>query len=209
MKTMVINMEDKKQVIEKIREIRFGIGLDTINLTKEQRAALEGIGIKLDTINLILEDKKRILKDASKLAKEIHTKNPHFIFELIQNAEDNEYEENIYPKIKFIISSDRLVIQNNEKGFEEKNVWALCGIGETTKTKALGYIGEKGIGFKSVFMIADKVQIYSNSFQFGFNYDENNPVTMIIPEWIDEIPDFIDPTQTNICLLYTSPSPRD
>ena len=44
----MINMEDKKQVIEKIREIRFGIGLDTINLTKEQRAALEGIGINFE-----------------------------------------------------------------------------------------------------------------------------------------------------------------
>ena len=34
-------MEDKKQVIEKIRKIRFGIGLDVGNLRKEQRAALE------------------------------------------------------------------------------------------------------------------------------------------------------------------------
>ncbi len=185
---------NKKKVIEKIRKIRFGIGLDTKDLTEAQRAALK--------------DKERILKNASKLAKEIHTRNPHFVFELIQNAEDNKYEENIRPKIRFIISSDWLVIQNNEKGFEEKNVWALCGIGETTKTKALGYIGEKGIGFKSVFMIANRVQIYSNGFQFGFNYDESNPVTMIIPEWIDEIPDFVDPAQTNI-VLYLKPEIRN
>jgi len=189
----MINMVEPNQVIEKIRKIRFGIGLDTKNLTEEQRAALE--------------DKGRILKDSSKLAKEIHTKNPHFIFELIQNAEDNEYEGHT-PTTKFIIDSGRLIIQNNEKGFEKKNVWALCGIGETTKTKALGYIGEKGIGFKSVFMIANKVQIYSNGFQFGFNYDESNPVTMIIPEWIDEIPDFVDPTQTNI-VLYLKPEIRN
>jgi len=193
----MINIVEPNQVIEKIRKIRFGIGLDTKNLTKEQRAALK--------------DKERILKDASKLAKEIHTRNPHFVFELIQNAEDNKYEENICPKIRFIISSDRLVIQNNEKGFEEKNVWALCGIGETTKTKAMGYIGEKGIGFKSVFMVADKVQIYSKGFQFQFWHNEKNPLwkkwehaTMIIPEWVDEIPDFVDPTQTNIVLYLKS-----
>jgi len=189
----MINMIEPNQVIEKIRKIRFVIGLDTKNLTEEQRAALE--------------DKERILKDASKLAKEIHTKNPHFIFELIQNAEDNEYEDRT-PTIKFIIDSGRLIIQNNEKGFEEKNVLALCGIGGTTKTKALGYIGEKGIGFKSAFMVANKVQIYSNGFQFGFNYDESNPVTMIIPEWINEIPDFVDPTQTNI-VLYLKPEIRN
>ena len=88
-------MVEPKQVIEEIRKIRFGIGLCIENLTEEQRAAFE--------------DKKRILKDASKLAKEIHTKNPHFIFELIQNAEDNEYED-CTPTIRFIIDSGRLII---------------------------------------------------------------------------------------------------
>lgn len=182
-------MTEPKQIIEKIRKIRFGIGLDTGNLTDEQKLALT--------------DKNKILEDASKLAKEIHTKNPHFILELLQNAEDNEYTHGT-PEIRFIINSDRLIIQNNERGFEEKNVWALCGIGETTKTRAMGYIGEKGIGFKSVFMVAGKVQIFSNKFQFEFNYDESKPLTMIIPEWIEEIPDFVDPSQTNIA-LYIKP----
>jgi len=187
-------MRETEQIIEKIRKIRFVIGLDTTNLTDDQKAAFK--------------DKEKILKDASKLAKEIHTKNPHFIFELIQNAEDNEYKD-FKPTIRFIIDTDYLIIRNNERGFDEKNVWALCGIGETTKTnKSLGYIGEKGIGFKSVFMVADKVHIYSNGFQFGFNYDESNPVTMIIPEWIDGIPDFVDPTQTNI-VLYLKPEIRN
>lgn len=186
-------MESPKQIVEKIRKIRFGMGLDTANLTEEQRVAIE--------------DKRKILSDASKLAREIHTRNPHFIFELIQNAEDNEYE-NPMPTLRFIVDSDYLIIQNNERGFEEENVWALCGIGETTKTKALGYIGEKGIGFKSVFMVADKVRIYSNGFQFGFNYDESNPITMIIPEWIDEIPSFVDLEQTNI-VLHLKPEIRN
>ena len=57
-------------------------------------------------------------------------------------------------------------------------------------------------------MVANKVQIYSNGFQFGFNYDKSNPVTMIIPEWINEIPDFVDPTQTNI-VLYLKPEIRN
>ena len=194
-------MVEPKQIIEEIRKIRFGIGLDLTNLTEEQRAALK--------------DKEKILKDASKLAKEIHTKNPHFIFELIQNADDNKYE-NSKPTIRFIIDSDRLIIQNNEKGFEEENVKKLCEIGGTTKeNKTLGYIGEKGIGFKSVFMVADKVEIYSNGFQFRFWHSKENPLwekwentTMIIPEWIDEIPDFVDPNQTNI-VLYLKPEIRN
>ena len=189
----MINMKEPKEVIEQIRKIRFGFGLDDKELPKE-------------LINMI-EDKKSILENASKLTKEIHSKKLHFIFELIQNADDNEYEEHT-PTIRFIIDTDRLIIQNNEKGFKEKNVWSLCNIGDSTKTKAMGYIGEKGIGFKSVFMVADRVQIYSNGFQFGFNYDENKPLTMITPEWINEIPDFVDPTQTNI-VLYLKPEIRN
>lgn len=189
------DVTNPRQVIENIRKIRFGIGLDTQNLTVEQKQALD--------------DKKNILRDAAKLAKEIHTKNPQFIFELIQNAEDNEYEEDIKPKIRFIVDSDYLIIQNNEKGFGEKNVWALCGMGETTKTnKTLGYIGEKGIGFKSVFMVANEVYIYSNGFQFKFNYDESNPVSMIIPEWVDDIPNFVDLKQTNI-ILHLKPEVKN
>jgi len=187
----MMNMIEPKKIIEEIRRERFVIGLNTENLPSDIKAALE--------------DKKEILESASELAKEIHTKKPHFIFELIQNAEDNEYEDRT-PTIRFIIDSGRLIIQNNEKGFEEKNVWALCGIGprkgSTKGNKSLGYIGEKGIGFKSVFMVANKVQIYSNGFQFGLNHDKANPLKMIIPEWINEIPDFVDPTQTNIVLYF-------
>ncbi|MCD6398647.1 MAG: hypothetical protein J7L08_01895, partial [Candidatus Aenigmarchaeota archaeon] len=186
--------KDPKEVIERIRKIGFGIGFDTKNATEDIKDALEF--------------HKGFVKNASRLAKEIHTKNPHFLFELIQNAEDNEYKVHT-PTIKFIIDSSRFIIQNNEKGLEGKNARALCSIGDSTKTnKALGYIGEKGIGFKSVFMVANKVQIYSNSFQFAFNYDESNPETMIIPEWINEIPDFVDPTQTNI-VLYLKPGIRN
>jgi len=183
-----------KEVIEKIRKIRFGIGLDKKNLSEDVKAALK--------------DKEEILERVSQLAKEINTKKPHFILELVQNAEDNLYEENIEPKIKFIIKPNELVIQNNEKGFTEGNVLALCDVAESTKRERIGYIGEKGIGFKSVFMVANKVHICSNGFQFGFNYDKSNTKTMIIPEWINDDPNFVDPTQTNI-VLYLKPGMGD
>ncbi len=187
-------MRSPKEIIENIRRTRFEIGLDKKDLSENVKAALK--------------DKEKILEGASQVVREINTKKPHFILELIQNAEDNDYEENIEPKIKFIIKSNELIIQNNEKGFSKKNVKALCGIGISTKRGTLGYIGEKGIGFKSVFMVADKVHIYSNGFQFGFNYDKSNPKTMIIPEWIDDDPNFVDPTQTNI-VLYLKPGMGD
>jgi len=186
-------MNRVKEVIEKIREELFGIGIDSSRLPENIK-------------NYILRNNE-FKRKAAKLADDIHTKKPHFIFELIQNAEDNEYKNDVTPKVKFILTSDCLIVQNNETGFKEENVQALCYIGGTTKTnKSLGYIGEKGIGFKSVFMVADEVQIFSNGFQFRFKYDKNDPLTMLIPEWIEHVPDFVDPTQTNIILVLNDES---
>jgi len=186
-------MNRVKEVIEKIREELFGIGIDSSRLPENIK-------------NYILRNNE-FKRDVAKLAEDIHTKKPHFIFELIQNAEDNEYKNDVIPKIKFILTSDCLIVQNDEIGFKEDNVWALCKIGGSTKTnKSLGYIGEKGIGFKSVFMVADEVQIFSNGFQFRFKYDKNDPLTMLIPEWIEHAPDFVDPTQTNIILILNDES---
>jgi hypothetical protein len=36
-------------------------------------------------------------------------------------------------------------------GFSEANLRALCDVGNSTKAATTGYIGQKGIGFKSVF----------------------------------------------------------
>jgi len=180
-------MKTPKQVIDEILKIRFGIGLDT--------------GSSPADVLAHIKDNAKFKDDAARLVAEIHAEEPHFILELIQNAEDNEYDENVNPMIKFIIEEHGLVLQNNERGFVEDDVWALCGIGETTKQdRQQGFIGEKGIGFKSVFMITDEPHIYSNGFQFKFTYDAERPTSIIIPQWVDQVPSCVDPKQTNIML---------
>ena len=183
-------MPSPKEVIENIRKIRFQIGLDTKDLSDDQKAALR--------------DKEEVIKDAAQLASEINTRKPHFIFELIQNAEDNDYEQSETPKIKFIINSNKLIIQNNEKGFEKEHVEALCRVGGSTKrNRTLGYIGEKGIGFKSVFMISDEPHIYSNGFRFQFKREKEKPESIIIPHWVNTIHHLnVDTKQTNIVLPF-------
>jgi hypothetical protein len=42
------------------------------------------------------------------------------------------------------VGSDWLLIGNNEKGFAENNVRALCDVARSTKANKVGYIGEKG-----------------------------------------------------------------
>ena len=182
----MISSKSPKEVIDEIRKKRFGIGLDLSNVSGDIR----------DYINQNEEFKDKV----ARLIKDLYSRKPHFVLELIQNAEDNDYDENVTPTIKFIICVDKIVIQNNEKGFKEKDVWSLCGIGETTKQKKLGYIGEKGIGFKSVFMVTNEPQIYSNGFQFKFSYDKDRPISIIIPEWVEEVPPFVVSGVTNIVL---------
>lgn len=64
-----------------------------------------------------------------------------------------------------------LIIESNEVGFTERDVRAICSSARSSKTQGQGYIGEKGIGFKSVFKVARKVTIHSGPFCFAFEHD--------------------------------------
>lgn len=76
----------------------------------------------------------------------------------------------------------------NERGFTKQNVESICRSGKSSKkgsNKSAGYIGEKGIGFKSVFRVAREVYIKSGYYSFKFNRD--TPLGMVIPCW-EEFP---------------------
>lgn len=80
-------------------------------------------------------------------------------------------------------------IDCNEAGFDANNVAAICGISESTKSSKRSdgeFIGEKGIGFKSVFKAADVVWIASN--EFTFKFDRTKPLGVITPVW-EEFPE--------------------
>lgn len=144
------------------------------------------------------------------LARDLYSKDTHFIFELIQNAEDNAYEA-VEPSLSFLLvktdptgtknSDGVLIIQNNEVGFSSENVDAICTVGKTTKIKIQGYIGEKGIGFKSVFRVTSNPHIFSNGYNFCIpEHDKETDLGYIVPQWIEQIPKGIDPSKTTIIL---------
>ncbi len=146
------------------------------------------------------------------LAGSLYSRNPHFIFELIQNAEDNTYK-NTSPSLSIRLtqidptgteeSDGALIIENNETGFTSENVDAICKVGETTKTKAQGYIGEKGIGFKSVFLVTDNPHIFSDGYHFRLpEHNDKTGFGYIVPQWVNP-PGGLDPTQTYIILPLT------
>jgi hypothetical protein len=144
-----------------------------------------------------------------RLARNLYSKDTRFVFELIQNAEDNNYTQataaGLEPYLEFSIYSDRIIVDSNEDGFSEYNVKAICSIGESTKTVAAGYIGEKGIGFKSVFKIASKVHIQSGPFSFFFEHNrEDGGLGMVTPHYQEheEVPDGV---RTRITMMLADP----
>ncbi|RHN38920.1 putative histidine kinase-like ATPase domain-containing protein [Medicago truncatula] len=125
--------------------------------------------------------------------------------ELIQNAEDNHYNEGVNPTLEFVITSDditgtgapaTLLIFNNEKGFFSKNIDSICSVGRSTKkgNRSSGYIGEKGIGFKSVFLVTAQPYVFSNGYQIRFNEKPCPHCSLgyIVPEWVEEKPTLVD-----------------
>ena len=118
------------------------------------------------------------------LSTGLYSDRSHFILEVIQNADDNQYDPKVSPRLEFITSPAKLYLVNNELGFTEENVLALCTTGKSSKSKEKGFIGEKGIGFKSVFAVSDAPEIHSNGFHFRFNrIDPDNLLGYIVPEW--------------------------
>eukprot|EP01103_Thecamoeba_quadrilineata_P011325 TRINITY_DN267_c0_g2_i4.p1 TRINITY_DN267_c0_g2~~TRINITY_DN267_c0_g2_i4.p1 ORF type:complete len:1421 (-),score=259.62 TRINITY_DN267_c0_g2_i4:61-4323(-) len=105
--------------------------------------------------------------------------------ELIQNADDNDYADGVVPELSITLLNRSLLIACNEVGFNKQNVDAICGINASTKVgkknEEEGYVGEKGIGFKSVFKVADVVWISSG--HYSFKFDKNTKLGMIAPFW--------------------------
>ena len=90
------------------------------------------------------------------------------------------------PYIKFTVYPNKIVIDSNEDGFTTENVIAICKVGQSTKNRAVAQqcTGEKGIKFKSVFMVASKVHIQSGPFSFFFEHPPGaRGVGLVTPVW--------------------------
>ncbi|MED6180871.1 hypothetical protein PIB30_014207 [Stylosanthes scabra] len=137
------------------------------------------------------------------LSQELYSQDSHFILELVQNADDNTYPENVEPTLTFILQDSRIVVLNNERGFSAQNMRALCDVGNSTKKGSnAGYIGKKGIGFKSVFRVTDAPEIHSNGFHVKFDISEGQ-IGFVLPTVVPPCDTYLlsrmASTDTNSC----------
>lgn len=117
-----------RAVVDAIRRQEFGLGL-----------ALGGEAAALQA-----RQNERIGRALQRLSQELYSQDTHFVLELVQNADDNAYPAGVASALEFVLLPDRVVVANNEVGFSEANLRALCDVGRSTKTQVGGYIGELG-----------------------------------------------------------------
>jgi len=109
---------------------------------------------------------------SGKLAAGLYDDRTHFIFELLQNAEDalgRREEWKGSRKVAFSLNPACLTLSHFGKPFDEADVRSVCDIAESTKNESS--IGRFGLGFKSVYTVTDLPEIHSGDEDFAIeNY---------------------------------------
>lgn len=127
---------------------------------------------------------------ACSLAQNIYGSDARFVFELLQNADDNRFTKaranGDSPSAWFHVYMERIIVECNEDGFIERDLQAICAVGDSSKSASHGYIEAKGIGFKSVFIAAWKVHVQSGHYSFYFKHKRGDSgLGMVVPVWQD------------------------
>jgi len=107
----------------------------------------------------IKENKTGVLR----IVSELYSESTHFIYEILQNAEDAKATE-----ISFSLYTDKLIIVHNGIPFTIEDIDGITNIAGEDNSKRTDEekIGRFGIGFKSVYAITQTPHIKSGIFDF-------------------------------------------
>ena len=116
---------------------------------------------------LIQQDRRGVVQSSvypgiKELVSEIYPEEAHFIYELLQNAEDAKATE-----VYFEIQKTQLIFKHNgTKMFDADDVDSITNIAKSTKRENYVQAGKFGIGFKSVYAFTDTPSIYCDTVCF-------------------------------------------
>ena len=113
--------------------------------------------------------------ESHKLVTNLYSDKFHFIYELLQNADDAQASE-----ISFTLRPEALEIRHNGKLFDYNDVYSITTIGSSTKAEDINLIGKFGAGFKSVFAVTNTPYIHSGAYHFKI-------VDLIVPEQVEPL----------------------
>lgn len=167
-------------------------------MTKEQKVLFEKLSKKRKTFAELSQDPDyKGMWEV--LIKGIYSEDAHFIYELLQNAEDAKAS-----CVKFILKEEGLYfihdgsilfnVTDIDNQNENGHINAITALGRTGK-KVSETIGKFGIGFKAVFQYTKSPQIYDPNFKFKiYNY--------IVPELIESINTDVEYNNSKETLFY-------
>lgn len=115
-------------------------------------------------------------------AKNINNDPLRYIYEIIQNADDCDYITET-PEITISLEHNSTIeVYYNEVGMRYTDVLAITTIGQSNKQNRIKkrIIGEKGIGFKTIFSVCESVDIWSGGYSFALH--DNN----FVPKYLEE-----------------------
>lgn len=151
-------------------------------------------GHEADFIKLLSDyrytDDPKKLEHLKKFSSAINDDELRFVYELIQNADDCKYDPESTPEVTISRNkeNDKEVLQfsYSEVGMTSKDIIAITTVGDSNKRnrKKGKMIGEKGIGFRTIFSACESVEIHSRNYHFKLNGNVNEG-SGFIPELID------------------------
>jgi len=125
-------------------------------------------------INVYKSDENRIISDYEKEQETFKEYNGRQVLELLQNTDDEKSNEVL---IKINTKNQILEISNkgeNCKPFSIEGIKSLMLANFSPKKKdknRKNYIGNKGLGFRSIINWSEEINIYSNNLEIEFSYD--------------------------------------
>lgn len=129
-----------------------------------------------------------------RLLTDLYPDNAHFIYELLQNAEDAKASE-----VRFTLNTDSVEFEHNgERLFSIKDVKSITGFGNTTKKDDPRSIGEFGVGFKAVFAYTSTPEIKSGEYHFRIH-------DLVVPDTEGLSPRTLEENRTHFFLPFDNP----
>jgi len=106
-------------------------------------------------------------------SEQLYSDRGHFVYELLQNAEDaigrrliNNPTVNLPRSVDFHLCQDRLEFRHYGELFNEEDVKGITNVLKGTKSRDVNQIGKFGIGFKSVYGFTSTPEIHSGEEHF-------------------------------------------
>ena len=151
--------------------------------------------LRRDRLALVEAIRKNDVEEGlGRFLTDLYPDNAHFIYELLQNAEDAQATE-----VRFVLQEDKVEFEHNgDHLFSIEDVEAITGFGNSTKKDDQTNIGKFGVGFKAVFAYTDTPEIRSGEFHFRIR-DRFVPDTDELP------PCVLDERETRFSFPFDNP----